>query len=63
MDHDRQDASTPGDALRNRHHAGCHVAVERAADRYTLVGDGPSQADVWGIAPSVHERSVKARPG
>ena len=24
-----------------RHHAGCRVAVERAADRYTLICDGP----------------------
>jgi hypothetical protein len=24
-----------GDAVRNRHHAGCRVAIERAADRYT----------------------------
>jgi hypothetical protein len=27
--------------LRSRHHAGCRVAVERAADRYTLICDGP----------------------
>jgi hypothetical protein len=25
----------------NRHQAGCRVAVERAADRYTLICDGP----------------------
>jgi hypothetical protein len=23
--------------VRNRHHAGCHVAAERAAGRYTLI--------------------------
>ena len=39
-DHDRQDASTPA-RVRNRHHADCRVAVERAADRYTLICDGP----------------------
>jgi len=27
--------------VRNRHQAGCRVAVERAADRYTLICDGP----------------------
>ena len=27
--------------VRSRHHAGCRVAVERAADRYTLICDGP----------------------
>jgi hypothetical protein len=27
--------------VRNRHHADCRVAVERAADRYTLICDGP----------------------
>jgi hypothetical protein len=27
--------------VRNRHHAGCRVAVERAADRYTLICDRP----------------------
>src|SRR3954453_18166126 len=32
--------SHTGDAVRNRHHAGCRVAVERAADRYTLIRDG-----------------------
>jgi hypothetical protein len=26
--------------VRNRHHADCRVAVERAADRYTLICDG-----------------------
>jgi hypothetical protein len=31
----------PGDALRSRHQAGCPVAVERAADRYTLICDAP----------------------
>jgi hypothetical protein len=44
MDHDRRNASTPGDAVRNRHHAGCRVAVERAADRYTLICDEPLNA-------------------
>jgi len=33
--------SHTGDAVRNRHHAGCRVAVERAADRYTLICDEP----------------------
>jgi hypothetical protein len=42
MDNDRQDANTPGDAVRNRHHAGCRVAAERAADRYTIICDGPA---------------------
>jgi hypothetical protein len=32
------------DAVRNRHHAGCRVAVERAADRYTLICDEPLNA-------------------
>ncbi len=27
--------------MRNRHHADCRVAVERAAERYTLICDGP----------------------
>jgi hypothetical protein len=27
--------------VRNRHHADCRVAVERAAERYTLICDGP----------------------
>ena len=27
--------------MRNRHQAGCRVAVERAVDRYTLICDGP----------------------
>jgi hypothetical protein len=30
--------------VRNRHHAGCRVAIERAADRYTLICDGPYSA-------------------
>lgn len=29
------------DAVRNRHQAGCRVAVERAADRHILICDGP----------------------
>ena len=34
--------------MRNRHHAGCRVAVERAADRYTLICDGPFfYAEYW----------------
>ena len=41
MDHDRQDVSTPATRVRSRHHAGCRVAVERGADRYTLICDGP----------------------
>jgi hypothetical protein len=31
----------PRDAMRNRHQAGCRVAVERAVDRYALICDGP----------------------
>ncbi len=27
--------------MRHRRHAGCRVAAERAADRYTLICDGP----------------------
>jgi hypothetical protein len=27
--------------VRNRHQVGCRVVVERAADRYTLICDGP----------------------
>jgi hypothetical protein len=30
VDHDHWDVSTPGDAVRNRHYAGCRPAVERA---------------------------------
>jgi hypothetical protein len=30
--------------VRSRRHAGCRVAVERAADRYTLICDGPNIA-------------------
>jgi len=43
MDHDRRNDPT-GDAVRNRHHADCRVAVERAADGYTLICDEP---DSW----------------
>ena len=31
--------------MRSRHRAGCRVIVERAADRYTLICDGPK--DLW----------------
>src|ERR1035438_1617957 len=41
MDHDRRNASTPATRHGNRHHAGCRVAVERAADRFTLICDEP----------------------
>jgi hypothetical protein len=30
--------------VRHRRHAGCRVAAERAADRYTLICDGPNIA-------------------
>jgi hypothetical protein len=33
--------SHTGDAVRNRHHAGCRIAGERAADRYTLICEEP----------------------
>jgi DNA-binding CsgD family transcriptional regulator len=33
--------STAAARVRNRHHADCRAAVERAADRYTLICDGP----------------------
>jgi Single-strand binding protein family len=33
--------SHTGDAVRNRHHADCRVAGERAADRYTLICEEP----------------------
>jgi hypothetical protein len=38
--------------VRNRHHADCHVAVERAADRYTLICDGPLIC-IRGVAPGL----------
>jgi hypothetical protein len=41
MDHDRREASMPATRCANRHHAGCPVAGERAADRYTLISDDP----------------------
>jgi hypothetical protein len=41
MDHKCQDASTLAARVRIRHHADCRVAVERAADRYVLICDGP----------------------
>jgi hypothetical protein len=45
--------------LRSRHHAGCRVAVERAADRYTLICDRPlSIAQVGGGG-----RHVEGVPG
>src|SRR3954453_20861369 len=36
MNHRSPGPSHTRDAVRNRHHAGCPVAVERAADPYTL---------------------------
>src|SRR4030095_17244597 len=47
--------SHTGDAVRNRHNARCRVAVERAADRYTLICEEPliggmeaTEAKSWG---------------
>lgn len=57
MDHDRQDARTPVARVRIRHHADRRVAVERAADRYTLICDGPFSTQTAGTWP----RRPKAR--
>ena len=38
----------------SRHHAGCRVAVERAADRYTLICDGPNNTDLQQELPETH---------
>jgi hypothetical protein len=47
MDHDRREASRPATRRANRHHAGCRVAVERAA----LTVDEPV-ADAWALLVS-----------
>ena len=68
--HDRQDLNTSAARVRNRHHADCRVAVERAADRYTLICDGPLTSvhrdiagDTGGQSPSSDRpRKRAARP-
>jgi hypothetical protein len=61
-DHDRQDASTPAARVRNRHHADCRVAVERAADRHTLIRDGPDNT-ATGQQPSSYQVTADATSG
>jgi hypothetical protein len=52
--------SHTGDAVRNRHHAGCRVAGERAADRYTLICDGPRNRQRLGRRPGRQPTHVMA---
>ena len=45
--------------MRNRHHAGCRVAVERAADRYTLICDGARKHAVGSAGRATSIRSAR----
>ena len=48
-DAERDPGQHAGDAVRNRHQAGYRVAIERAADRYTLICDRPDNGVESGI--------------